>query len=392
MARKGRVDRGLLQKQDAEGKKIWYVRLHHEGKERRFGSFSTKTAARDFYNKAKLDQKTGRFFPERYQQGGYELVATVIDRCMAVSTVKNQYAEKNYARWWKNRLEGKRVNAITPDAIDAAVWELSVRLAPQTVLHYCKFLRRILNRGVRDGWLERNPFARVTFPSVTARRTRFLSPEEEARLLQQLGPTYGPWARLAILTGLRQAEQFSSRWADLDIDHGMFTLPATKAGEVQYVRLNEEAKGILRCMQAVREAESIAEPRKRNPWVFPSESGSTSINPRSFYTRIYIPAVNAAGLSGVNWHCLRHTYASRLAMNGATESTIAALLRHSGTALVARYAHLSPSHLQAAVEGVATFGKLTVTETGMEKRERKREEMEVIETVSVGEVGPTPPK
>ena len=386
MARKGRVDRGLLQKLDGEGKKLWYVRLQHEGKERRFGSFSTKTQARDFYNKAKLDQKTGRFFPERYQHGGYELLATVIDRCTAVSTVKNQSAEKNYARWWKSRLEGKRVNTITPAVIESVMRELSARnLAPQTVLHYCKFLRRILNMAVRDGWLERNPFARVTLPSVRAGRTRFLSSEEEARLLLQLGPTYGPWARLAILTGIRQAEQFSARWADLDIDHGVLTLPATKAGQVQYVRLNEEAKGILRRMQAVAEAEGIADPRKRSPWIFPSEVRFSPIDPRNFYVRNYIPAVNAAGLSGVNWHCLRHTYASRLAMNGATESTIAALLRHSGTGLVSRYAHLSPSHLQAAVEGVARFGKPTVTETGMMERKTEKNSMEVVENIGAGD-------
>jgi len=44
-------------------------------------------------------------------------------------------------------------------------------------------------------------------------------------------------------------------------------------------------------------------------------------------------------------------------MAGVTEATIANLLRHSGTALVRRYAHLSPSYLQEAVEKVSTFGK-----------------------------------
>jgi hypothetical protein len=51
-----------MQKRDASGKIVWFVRLYHEGKERRFGSFSTKTAARN-YEKAKQEQKTGRFFP-----------------------------------------------------------------------------------------------------------------------------------------------------------------------------------------------------------------------------------------------------------------------------------------------------------------------------------------
>ena len=45
-------------------------------------------------------------------------------------------------------------------------------------------------------------------------------------------------------------------------------------------------------------------------------------------------------------------------MTGHNEGAIAALLRHSTTALVKRYAHLSSSHLKAAVEGGAGFGKV----------------------------------
>ena len=37
---------------------------------------------------------------------------------------------------------------------------------------------------------------------------------------------------------------------------------------------------------------------------------------------------------------------------------IASLVRHSGTSLVRRYAHLSPSYLQEAVEKVSSFGKV----------------------------------
>ena len=107
MARAGRKDRGLLAKKDSTGKTVWYVRLYHEGKERRFGSFSTKTAARDFYEKAKQEQKTGRFFPERYQHGGYALAEELITAHVAVSTVRNLAAEKHYGDWWKDRLNGQ---------------------------------------------------------------------------------------------------------------------------------------------------------------------------------------------------------------------------------------------------------------------------------------------
>ena len=89
MARAGRKDRGLQAEKDSTGKSVWNVRLYHEGKDRRFGSFSTKTAAREFYEKAKQEQKTGLFFPERYQYGEYELVEAVIDRyLLTIATTK----------------------------------------------------------------------------------------------------------------------------------------------------------------------------------------------------------------------------------------------------------------------------------------------------------------
>ena len=356
MARAGRKDRGLLAKKGSTGKTLWHVRLYHEGKERRFGSFSTKTAARDFYEKAKQEQKTGRFFPERYQSGGYALIGELITEHLAVSTVKNQSAEQHYGAWWIDRLKGNRINSITPVLLEAAQRDLLAdSLASQTVLHYMKFLRHVLNRAVRDGKLERNPFARVTLPKVTFGKTRFLTLAEETTLREKLGNPYGLWARLAVLTGLRLSEQFSCRWADVDLEQGLVTLPQTKAGQVQYVYLNVEAKAILRGIQITQMNQGEC-----GLWVFPSDNPGTHFDQRNFYSRIFAPAVQEAKLEGVTWHTLRHTFASRLAMNGQGEGTIAALLRHSTTTLVRRYAHLSPSHLKAAIEEIACFGKLSL--------------------------------
>ncbi|MGC4096842.1 MAG: tyrosine-type recombinase/integrase [Nitrospira sp.] len=234
-------------------------------------------------------------------------------------------------------------------------------LAPQTVLHYMKFLRHIINRAVRDGKLEKNPFVQIKLPKVAAGKTRFLTQEEETALIHQLGTIYGPWVRFAVLTGLRLGEQFGLKWADVDLERELLTLAHTKAGHVQYAPLNDEARTILRGFTSWQQS----------TWVFPSENPSTSIDQRNFYSRVFVPAVKTLKLEGVTWHTLRHTFASRLAMSGQAEGTIAALLRHSTTGLVRRYAHLSPTHLKAAVETVASFGKpiLTQSETAHTKGE-----------------------
>jgi integrase len=203
------------------------------------------------------------------------------------------------------------------------------------VNRYMGFLRRVLNKAVRDGKLASNPVSRIKMFREPAGKTRFLSPEEETMLCEKAGAPYAGWVRLAILTGLRQMEQFSLRWEHVDLERGVLTLPNTKAGDVQYVRLNEEAKRLIQGFI----------PGNKSVWVFPSGNPDTHADPRNIYRRVCLPTVKAIGLEGVSWHSLRHTFASRLAMSGSTEGTIATLLRHSGTVLVRRYAHLSPSHL-----------------------------------------------
>ena len=79
-------------------------------------------------------------------------------------------------------------------------------------------------------------------------------------LCEKIGTPYARWVRLAILTGMRQMEQFSLRWEHVDLGRGVLTLPDTKSGDVQYVRLNEEAKMLLQGFI----------PGNKSAWVFPS--------------------------------------------------------------------------------------------------------------------------
>ena len=73
---------------------------------------------------------------------------------------------------------------------------------------------------------------------------------------------------------------------------------------------------------------------------------------------------------------------SRLGMAGHNEGISAALLRHSSTALVKRYDHLSPLHLYAAaVEIVAAFS------AGANPPRRVNSKRIVTDTGTVGSVG-----
>ena len=90
---------------------------------------------------------------------------------------------------------------------------------------------------------------------------------------------------------------------------------------------------------------------------------------------LFCEARDRAEIQTSRFHDMRHIFAGRLAMAGHNEGISAAFLRHSSTALVKRYAHLSALHLHAAVEIVFAFPLVqthqdesipngTVTETG----------------------------
>ncbi len=356
MAQKENLDRGLVRRKKRDGKTVWYCRLYLDGRMRWFGSFPTKTEARKCYEESKTDQRRGQFFSQNLQHRGAKRLADAIDDYMRFNQKRTVSNDRHYEQFWKERLPNMRLVNITPALLDTVKGELlAKKLANQTVLHYLKFLRHILNLAVRDRHLNQSPFAQVTMPKVTKGRLRYLSMEEEQQLLKAIGLTYAPWVRLAILSGLRQAEQFRLKWTDVDLERGILTLPQTKAGDCQYAYLNQEAIEIFKGFTSWKDSQ----------WVFPSQTQGTPLDPKNFYHRVYAPALQQAGLNSkqgdkaqnVDWHTLRHTFASRLGMSGATEQEIAACLRHSSTALVKRYTHLSQAHLHSVTEKVSQFGQ-----------------------------------
>lgn len=70
-------------------------------------------------------------------------------------------------------------------------------------------------------------------------------------------------------------------------------------------------------------------------------------------------ALKAAGkdssrLTGYCWHSNRHTFASRCVMAGVDARTLQELGGWKSLAMLSRYSHLAPGHLQAAVERIVT--------------------------------------
>jgi Phage integrase family len=56
-----------------------------------------------------------------------------------------------------------------------------------------------------------------------------------------------------------------------------------------------------------------------------------------------------AQIADFTWHCLRHTFGSRLVMPGVDLRTVQELMGHKSIVTTMRYAHLAPTHLSEAI-------------------------------------------
>jgi site-specific recombinase XerD len=76
---------------------------------------------------------------------------------------------------------------------------------------------------------------------------------------------------------------------------------------------------------------------------------STEVFRTKSVRKAYENAVATAKLDDVNFHTLRHTFASWAIMRGVSLKELQELLGHSSLAMTMRYAHLAPERLRSAV-------------------------------------------
>jgi site-specific recombinase XerD len=84
---------------------------------------------------------------------------------------------------------------------------------------------------------------------------------------------------------------------------------------------------------------------------------------------MFQPALKRAEISGLHWHDLRHTFASRLVMKGVDIRTVQVLMGHASITMTMRYAHLSPSHELEAVRILDALPSDTKTDTSETRTE-----------------------
>ena len=213
---------------------------------------------------------------------------------------------------------------------------------PATINRELAMFSKAFNLAVNEWeWLRKNPVSKVPKEKENNKRGRWLTHDDESRVVK-----YCPkWLRdivvFALNTGLRQDELLSLEWSRVSFTRETIIINKTKNGKPRTVSLNQIAISILnqKAEEKIRSMKNL---------VFSTCNG-TKILPSNLRRAFYC-ALNKAKIENFKFHDLRHSFATRLAQNGIALYKIAKLIGHEDIRMTQRYAHHCPESLRDGVK------------------------------------------
>ena len=220
------------------------------------------------------------------------------------------------------------------------------RRKPASVNRELATLSKVFSLAMDNGVVSNNPCRRVHKLREDNQRKRYLSVDEEERLMAALIGRRAhlvPVVQLAIHTGMRRGELLGLRWGNVDFARAVIHVTKTKTNRDRDVPVNSESKEML--LQLQRESEG-------EEFVF--ANNKTGLN-LTDVKKGFRSACREAGIEDFKFHDLRHTAGTRLADTGADAFTIAEVLGHATLQMTQRYTHATNARKREAVEAFLTM-------------------------------------
>jgi len=349
----------IYERINPSGTKTYRAQVRVKGFPAESATFDRKTDAKEWARRVEADMKAGRYRPT--VEAKRHTLAEMIDRYIYdVLPGKNegtQGVQEPQLRWWAGVLGERLLSDVTPAVIAEARDGLSRgttvrgrKRSPSTVIRYLAALSHCYSVAMKDwGWVEDNPVRRITKRKEPSGRTRFLSDDERARLLDACRESQNPYLYtivvLALSTGMRRSEIMKLTWDRVDLSREVITLLPDDTK-------NRTARAVPLTGPALEELRKLADAKVRplNNLVFPAPNAEGDEPKPIDIQSAWEAALERAGIENFRFHDLRHSAASYLAMSGATLAEIAEVLGHKTLQMVKRYSHLTGAHTSKVVE------------------------------------------
>ncbi|HEY6351385.1 MAG TPA: site-specific integrase [Candidatus Angelobacter sp.] len=335
--------RGIFEKIPGSGE--WWIRYADANSKMRREKVGNKGAAIKLYRKRKTQVLEGKKLPETLR------AKAVTFSVLAADTL--EYSKVHKRSWEDDTIRMKPLlatfgdraaDSITPQDIQRFLEKHTK--TPATFNRYRALLCLTYRLAIENGKVTSNPARLVRQKRENNAVERYLLSDEETKLravVQERYPHHLPELDFALNTGMRMSEQYGLNWSDINFELRQAVVHKSKHGGSRHVYLNDAALAALLTVRSQSNGK---------PAVFLNRFGERLLRPREWFE----PCVKEAGLKNFTWHCLRHTFASRLTMKGVGIRAVQEAMGHKTLSMTCRYAHLAPQHQLAAVQVLCDNG------------------------------------
>lgn len=255
-------------------------------------------------------------------------------------------------------------------------------LSPKTLTNLRNMMHLAFDQAIREGLIVQNIVEDVRLPKMEKREMRVLNRMEQERLIMAVRLSPEPSAFgvvFALFTGLRLGELCALKWENVDMAKRTIRIEATRSRlrnfddsketstsvETRSSPKTENSRRTIPLMEGlfndlVRYREKQLLIMKQYPsyneegYVFCQENGRP-YEPRT-YEDEFKRCVKRADIPRANFHCLRHTFATRALEQGMDVVVVAKLMGHSDPSVtLKKYAHALPDHQQTSVDKLGSL-------------------------------------
>lgn len=360
---------GLYQRKRGDGSRgawIWDVEIDGQRVVRSFDAELTRTQARKLASIERANILLGKAGMRKKKDISFEDAADLfLEHSKQNPKWRTVRYHKQCIAKLKEEFSRKNLSQITPFGVESYRKRRTLK-AKVRVNRETDVLRLLYNKMIEWGKYEgTNPAKGIKKRPEPQTTLRFLDGQEEERLLSECLDPLKTILTLGIHCGLRiEAEALPLKWRAIDLKQGILTIESrtAKTTKIRHIPLNSLARPAL---EAHYNRSTMTGP---DDPIFVNRRGQ----PLRSIRNIFEAARKRAKLQDITAHTMRHTFASRLVMAGVDLRSVQELGGWSSLKMLERYSHLSPGHLQSAVEA------LIDQKSQLEPQQAKTAKLEVI--------------
>ena len=251
---------------------------------------------------------------------------------------KDYVHDKSKIASFRGFFKNKNLEDFQAKDIEAYINFLKVKkkYSNATVNRYLAALSKMFNIAISNKLILFNPCKDVKKLKENNEKIRYLTPEEEKRLFEELPERIKPIVITALQTGLRRSNILYLKWDSIDFDFRF----------IEILKQDNKGHKSIKIPMSDTLYEVLNNIKPTSEYVFVNPQTNM---PYDNIAKSFKNACERAGIKDFRFHDLRHTVATRLVEKGVDIRTVQEIMAHSSIVTTQRYMHPTPKRKLEAV-------------------------------------------